>query len=83
MRIQFRISAGEDGRFAPGAFDGMVGKPVPWTLKAEEGGLVLAELGTATLVEAVVDQDGKGATLTAEMSDPATPLETSPDWWTW
>lgn len=61
------IEAGENERFAPGAFDGLVGKAVPWNFRETDDGPVKRRLGTATVVGAEVSPDGRTACLTAEL----------------
>lgn len=49
-------------RFAPGAWDGQVGRRVPWTYEGDR-------IGTAVVVAAVVSDDGSGVTLTLDLED--------------
>ena len=70
-RFEIVQYAGEHETFAPQAFDGSIGKTVP--LNVEGRGA-----GEATLVSAVVADDGKSATLTFELDGPEDLLDPSP-----
>jgi hypothetical protein len=56
-----------DEIFAPGALDGWVGCEVPWTFKETEDGPALRRLGTARVVAAGVEPDGRSAYLLVEL----------------
>jgi hypothetical protein len=82
MRITFwHPPASEHERFKPHAFDSIIGKSIRWTLKETDDGPVIADLGEAILVGAVVDEDGRGARLTIEVEDNnlSSSLESQPD----
>ena len=70
-RFEIVQYAGEHETFAPQAFDGSIGKAVP--LKVERRGA-----GEATLVAAVVADDGKSATLTFDLDGPEGLLDPPP-----
>jgi len=59
-RVEAWQPAADDERFAPGAFDGSIGKRIPWTYEG-------SRIGTATVVNAVVADDGSGVTLTLDL----------------
>ena len=60
MRVEFYQSAGEHERYAPHAFDRLIGQDAPFKI----GGI---ERGRATVVKVVVDEDGRGATWTVDI----------------
>ena len=50
-----------EDRYAPHAFDGTIGKEVPFKIKG-------IERGRATVVAVKVDEDGRGATWTVDIA---------------
>ena len=71
MRVEFHQAAGEHERYAPHAFDGLIGKTVPWNLRETEDSPILSTPGTATVIAVTVDEDGKGATWTVDFEGDA------------
>ena len=69
MRTTFHRSAEEHERYAPHAFDGVIGKTVPWNLRETEDGPALSTPGTATVIAVEVDEDGRGATWTVDFEE--------------
>lgn len=64
MRVEFYQPAAEDERYAPRAFDGLIGQDAPFKING-------TERGSATVVAVVVDGDGGGATWTVDIEDVA------------
>jgi len=60
MRVEFHQPAGEHERYAPHAFDRLVGQDAPFKIEG-------AERGRATVVAVKVDEDGRGATWTVDI----------------
>lgn len=72
MRVEFYQRAGEHERYAPHAFDSIIGQDAPFKIKD-------AECGRAAVVAVKVDEDGRGATWTVDLEGVTDlPLGTSP-----
>lgn len=67
MRISVRQRAGEGERYAAGTFDSQIGKQVPLTVEGQVA-------DRATLVSAVVAEDGSEASLTYDIPDGTLPV---------
>lgn len=63
-RIEFVQPAGPDERFAADAFDGQVGKVIPFNIEGSPGGHVNARVAAAK-----VSSDGRSVRLTLEVMD--------------
>jgi hypothetical protein len=61
VRVSFRDLAGEHERYMPHAFDSCVGQDVPFRIAG-------AERGRAVVVSVTVDEDGRGATWTVDIT---------------
>lgn len=66
MRVKFWEPAGEYEQYMPHAFDGVIGQDVPF--RDSPGG---REIGRATVVSVAVDEDGRGATWTVDVTGEA------------
>ena len=66
MRVEFYQPADEHERYAPHAFDRLVGQEAPFKIEG-------TERGRATVAAVKVDDDGRGATWTVDITggDPA------------
>lgn len=60
MRIEFHQPAEEHERYAPHAFDRIIGQEAPFKIEG-------AERGLATVVAVKVDEDGRGAVWTVDI----------------
>ncbi len=61
MRVKFWHPADEHERYAPHAFDSLIGQEVPFKIEG-------AERGRTTVVAVEVAEDGSGATWTVDIS---------------
>lgn len=66
MITTFRQHPEPHERYAPGCFNSVIGKTVPWTFKHTEDDPDPRHLGTATVLAVEVDADGRGSTWTVE-----------------
>ena len=60
MKVELRQPAGEHERFAPHSWDGQIGKRVPFKVAG-------VQIGTATLLAAMVSEDGSEVLLTLDI----------------